>query len=205
MRRFLKNKPKLDYSDAKLLRKDGFFLFNALGISLIITAIILEFAPYMEINNPQIEEIKAVEKTLHKVYPKKVASLLSSGEGKPVMVVFYASWCSYCGRLLPRILSLMADHQLDNVRPIFLSMDSQPRVFSKYLVKTQYYKAFEPLMLQEVFYNNLPEIMASTGSTFNGAIPYVGFFNSKGKMVAEISGLVDKQNFLKVAQSVKDE
>ncbi len=60
-------------------------------------------------------------------------------------------------------------------------------------------------MLQEIFYNNLPEVMSKTGSTFNGAIPYVGFFNSKGKMVAEIFGLVDKQGFLNVAQSVKAE
>lgn len=206
MRGFLKMKrERKGYSyDQKLLPRSGRFLFNAVGISLVIMAIILEFAPYIEVgDNPKLEEIKAVEQTVQKVYPKKVSSLVASGEGKPVMLVLYASWCSYCGKLMPRILEAMQEHQLDHVKPIFVSMDSQPRIFSKYLVRTQYYKSFQPIMLQELFYNNLPEVMSTTGSRFSGAIPYVGFFNSKGKMVAEIIGLVDKQEFLRVAQSVK--
>ncbi len=147
MRGFLKKKkidvPPVDNSERMLLSKDGVFLFNAFGLSLIILAIILEFAPYMEFgNNPNLEEVKRVEQSVERVYPKQIVSLLTTGEEKPVMLVFYASWCSYCGRLMPRILEMMADHQLDNVKPIFVSMDSQPRLFSKYLVKTQYYKSF---------------------------------------------------------------
>ncbi len=185
------------------LARDWAFMLNAAGLSLMLAALVLTFAPYADISNPNIEEIKAVEQTVQRIIPKNVPYKLVSENGKPVMLVFYASWCSYCAKLMPRILQMMADHELDNVQPLFISMDSQPRVFSKYLVKTKYYKVFEPLMLQEIFYNNLPEVMQSTGSTFNGAIPYVGFFNHDGKMVAEIFGLVDKQDLLKVAQSVQ--
>ncbi|MBY0408340.1 MAG: redoxin domain-containing protein [Rickettsiales bacterium] len=184
------------------LARDWAFILNASGLALIVAAIIVTFAPYVEFNNPNLEEIKAVERSVERVIPKNVPARLLKAE-KPVMLVFYASWCSYCAKLMPKVLQMIDDHELDMVKPVFLSMDSQPRVFAKYLVKTKYYKRFPPLMLQEVFYNNLPEVMAGAGSHFNGAIPYIGFFSTDGKMVAEIFGLVDKQGLLEAARKVQ--
>lgn len=176
---------------------------NSAAVILVVAALILTFAPYADVGNPQIEEIRQVEAAVQRVLPENVPALLQSGDGRPVMLVLYASWCGYCSKLMPRILQLMNEHKLDHVKPVFLSMDSQPRIFSKYLVRTKYYILFQPLMLQEIFYNNLPQVMAATGSGFNGAIPYVGFFSPDGKMLAEISGLVDKQDLLSVAETVK--
>lgn len=190
-------------SDGTQLRRNWAFMFNSLGFSIIVLAIFFEYSPYMDVNNPRMEEIRVVEKTIKRVIPKHVLRMLVSDDGRPVMAVFYASWCSFCATEMPVILETLEEHKLDWVKPVFISMDSQPRVYSKYLVSTQYYKKFPPVMLQEIFYNNLAEVMSTTGSSFNGAIPYIGFFDSRGKMVAEIFGLVDKQGLIKVAEAVK--
>ena len=74
-------------------------------------------------------------------------------------------------------------------------------IFSKYMVRTQYYQFFPPLMLREVLYNNLPQALAATGSSFSGAIPYTAFFDKSGKMVAEREGMLDKQTLLGLVES----
>lgn len=203
MRGFLKTLLSGGVKDKAQLRKQWAFIFNSFGISTLILAVLLTFAPYMDTDNPNLADIRALEKTVQRIEPKKVGDLLVSEDGKPVMMVFYASWCSYCAQLLPRIFELMDEKKLEGVKPVFLSIDYQPRVYSKYLYKSQYYKRFNPIMLQEVFYNDLPDVLARHGSTYTGAIPYVGFFDPKGKMVAEIFGLVDKQTLLNAAEKLR--
>jgi thiol-disulfide isomerase/thioredoxin len=182
--------------------KDLSFVCNALGISLMVMALLVTFAPYMESDNVNMDEVAGVERSLQRVEPKDVPDYIATvveREKKPAMVVFYASWCGYCARLLPGLVDMMKSGELDTVKPIFVSMDSQPRVFSKYLVKTGYYKYFPPLMLQEVLYNNLAGVMKKHGSSFQGAIPYMAFYNKDAKIVAEFTGLVDKQDLLRSA------
>lgn len=191
-------------ANRKQLAKDWAFVLNAFGFSLLILALIITFAPYADVNNPQIEEIRAVERSLISVVPDQVPQLLAdkAAEGnKPVMLVLYASWCKYCAKIMPILLDMMKTGELDGVRPFFLAMDAQPRVFSKYMVKTQYYQFFPPVMLREVLYNNLPQALANTGSSFSGAIPYLAFFDLNGKMVAEHEGLLDKQALLSLVDS----
>lgn len=134
-----------------------------------------------------------------RIEPDRVPDLLHGKGDKPVMLVIYASWCSYCSKLLPNILDLQAEGALDVVEPVFLSMDSQPRIFSKYLYSTGYHKYFQPVMIKEVWFNNLPKVLQTvTGSHFKGGIPYVGLFDNNAKMVAEFTGLLDKQAIMSV-------
>lgn len=183
--------------------KDLGFLMVATSISLVIMSMLLTFAPYMDIDNPRIGEIKAVESQMKAVPPKDLPYMLASASSKPVMLVFYASWCAYCHKLVPRIVELIEENKLDHVTPIFLSLDSQPRLLSKYLVSSGFADRFQPFIIKQMFYSNLVSVMRGTGSGFTGAIPYVGFFDTSGKAVAEISGLVDKQEFLAVANQLK--
>ena len=120
------------------------------------------------------------------------------------MLVLYASWCAYCHVLMPTIVTLIQEHQLDNVSPFFISLDTQPRVLSKYLVHRDYNKVFDPYMLDAgVFdadvFGNLANVLASNGSGYQGSIPYIGFFNVDGKMVAEAFGPVGRQQLLAMA------
>ncbi|NBO18083.1 MAG: hypothetical protein EBV03_02445 [Proteobacteria bacterium] len=204
MRGFLKKVFMHRATDRQQLAKDWAFVLNAFGISLLILALIVTFAPYADVNNPRIEEIRAVERSLVTVVPDKVPQMLvekAQEYDRPVMLVLYASWCGYCAKLMPMLLDMVKAGELDAVKPVFLSMDSQPRMFSKYLVKTQYYQYFPPVMLREVLYNNLPAALAATGSSFEGAIPYIGFFDKRGKMIAERAGMMDKQTLLGVART----
>lgn len=176
-------------------RKEEFsFVLNAFALALIISAIIVTFAPYADYDRPDIKEIRSIESSVMRVRPDDVPKLLVSDKGKPVMMVLYASWCSYCAKLLPRVFEMMENNELDAVTPIFISMDVQPRLYSKYLIRTRYHEKFQPIMLEEAIFNNLPEVLEEeTGSHFTGGIPYVALYNRNRKMVAELSGLVDKQ------------
>jgi thiol:disulfide interchange protein len=183
--------------------KDISFLIIATAMSLLIMSVIIQVAPYADFDNPQIKEIKAVESRMKSVAPKDLPYMLASTSSKPVMLVVYASWCTYCHKMMPYILDLMDENKLDHVSPIFLSIDSQPRLLSKYLVKHEFADRFPPFIIKQMIYNNMREVLKTTGSNFTGSIPYVGFFNTEGKAIAEISGLVDKQKFLFIANQFK--
>ena len=184
----------------KISDKDWQFLFNAVVLSLVIMGMLHAFMPYISTPEARLEEVRATDRRIVTVKAADVPALLRNASGKPVMLVVYASWCPYCRKLMPTVTGLLRDHRLDRVSPVFLSMDYEPRELSKYLVRQDYHTLFIPYMLEQNIVNHrLSDALKTTGSGFNGAIPYIGFFDGQGKMVGELFGVVDGEKVLKAA------
>ena len=175
------------------------FLINTFSISVIIVAILVAFQPYLE-NEPRLEEVKQVERSLVTVKTEDLTRMVLSGGDKPVMFIGYASWCYYCRQVMPVVADMIRNHKLDNVKPVFVSLDEQPRKLSTYLVRNDYNKIFTPYVIDRGFLGGIKATMQSTGSSFTGTIPYIGFFDRDGKIRAESIGIVGERQILTMAE-----
>jgi len=185
-------------------RKDARFLVNTLAIALLVLALMFAFQPYLG-NDPKIAEVQKVDHSQITVHPGELKNLVQSKTGKPVMLVFYASWCGYCKLLMPTLVNLVRDHQLDDIDTVFISVDEQPRLLSKYLVHQGYDGAFTPYRLErDMLHGTMDMFTGATGSHYTGTIPYVGFFNRDGKLITDAAGVLDKQDILNVAHRAQN-
>ena len=182
-------------------RDDISFLINTFGITMVIVALLIAFQPYLE-NDTRLEEVKQVERSIVSLYPSELPKMLTSKTKKPVMLVAYASWCGFCRQLMPVIAAMDMNHELDGVTPVFVAIEDQPRKLSKYLVHSNYNTIFSPYMVDHALSMQISSAMEPTGSSFNGTIPYVGFFDTDGKIVTESNGVVSRQKLLSMASRV---
>lgn len=188
----------------KITGKDVQFVLNAFGIALLVLALMFAFLPYMEGGSEQDSKAyRAMDARIVVVPLEQVERFVRPKQGKPVMLVLYASWCPYCHVEIPTILEMMAEHSLDHLSPVFLSLDKQPRQLSKYLIRNGFDSVIDPYMVEDTLFGSLSDSLQVTGSRFKGAIPYVAFFDNDGKIVAELFGLVDKQMLLSVVNKLK--
>ena len=183
--------------------KDSQYLFNTVIISLMILAILCTIEPYLNTGDSIIKQVRRVEKEMIDVRPEKLQALLQSQSGKPSMMIFYASWCGYCKKVMPVVVQMLRDHQLDNVEPVFVSLDTQPRKLSQYIVNKGYSGVYKPYRLDQDF-GTLSEFVVSTGSSYRGAIPYMAFFRPDGELIVDAAGVVTKQDILAIANQLKN-
>lgn len=167
-------------------------VFNILAYGFLAVALFVAFKPYMDFNNPNLAEIKKVEAATMVVSPGSIPVMLQ-GKDKPVMLVLYASWCPICNSVMPLLENAMRDESLYNIYPLFISLDEQPRLFAKYIHSHGYQQLFVPMRADEGLTGSVAGALAKTGSRYNGAIPYVGFFDKNGKVIVDFSGDFDKE------------
>lgn len=182
-------------------RDDIAFLINTFGVTLIIVAILVVFQPYLE-NEQMLPEIKRLESQMQSITPEELMKKVDL-EYKPVMLVAYASWCSYCRATMPVIVDLVREKQLGDIVPIFVSLDEEPRKFSKYVVRSQFSQVITPYVLDYGLSNPIANAMEKSGSRFTGVIPYIGFFDRNGKVVVEANGAVNADQLLFMARKVQ--
>lgn len=182
-------------------RDDIKFLFNALALGLVVIAIIVVFHPYM-VDDPRLEEVKQVEGKFLTIKPEDMPKLVQASGDKPVIMMLYATWCYYCRQLMPVIIQLMRDRELDGFTPIFISMDTEPRKLSRYLVHRDFYHYFRPYVLEMRPFNRYEGYMRPMGSSFTGTIPYVAFFKN-GRMVVEVNKVVGRDYMLAMIARAK--
>jgi|GEM_PF-6483760 len=182
-------------------RDDIKFLFNTLALTFTIVALIVVFQPYM-VDDPRLEEVKKIESQLINITPQDVPGLLKSTTGKPVLFMAYATWCYYCRQVMPVIIQLMRDHEFDEFTPVFISLDSEPRKLSRYLVHRDFYHYFRPYVLDSGLFNRLSSVMQPIGSSFSGIIPYIAIFKD-GRMVVEVNKVVNRQQLLDLVAQAK--
>jgi len=188
----------------KISPKDIQFVFNAIIISLVVMALLFTFKPYMG-NDPLLAEIKQMDKSIITVSPRDLDRIVQSSTGKPVMLFMYASWCGYCKQVMPMLVQMVHNHELDQIEPVFLSVDEQPRSLSKYLVYKGYSNAFTPYRLDRDFsFRGMSSFVMESGSHYQGSIPYIGFFNREGKLISDASGVVEEQDVLGVVKRIQN-
>jgi thiol-disulfide isomerase/thioredoxin len=185
----------------KISDRDINFLLNAVILALIIMAVLHAVQPIVDPPKNRDVEVQAHMKDLVPIRPMKVGKMLESKDGKPSVVLVYASWCPYCRKLMPELVSLIKEKQFEGAHLYFVSLDHEPEKLSHYLVYNDYMGIFTPYIAEKDTGQEMSGILSLTGSGYKGQMPYVGFFDKDGKMVAETFGMVNKKRLLEGFQS----
>ena len=191
----------------KISQKDTQFLFNTFVISLLVMALLFAFEPYIETNvDPKKEIIAQLDHQIVTIYPADLNKFVKSESGKPVMLVMYASWCGYCKKVMPFLVDMVKNHEIDMVDTKFVSIDDQPRLLSRYLVHKEYDNVFTPYRLsRDLLRGSYADFIYSSGSHFRGSIPYIGFFDKQGKLISDASGVVEKDDVMGVIKAIQSQ
>ncbi|WP_432719299.1 TlpA disulfide reductase family protein [Jeongeupia wiesaeckerbachi] len=107
--------------------------------------------------------------------PQKLSSL----QGKPLVVNYWATWCSPCREEIPEFVAL-AKQYAGKVRFVGIAIDDAPAVsaFAKQ------YKMNYPTLIGEA---DAMALMKQEGNTIGG-LPFTAIYDSKGKRVATHTG-----------------
>ena len=175
--------------------KSSLFLSIIVALGLTAAALWQAFTP----PTPEQVKIREVTQRIIAVRAADVPAMLRSKEGRPTILVIYASWCPYCRELMNPLMELVDNGTFARFDVQFLSEDNSFSELAAYLVKQGYETRFVPYFAKKSGVNDLKDVMKTTGSNFRRTIPYVGFFDKNGKMVAEFTGVVDKERLLTTA------
>jgi thiol-disulfide isomerase/thioredoxin len=106
------------------------------------------------------------------------------GQGKVVVVNFWATWCGPCRREIPELIALQKEYQGQAVEILGLSIE-EPQQFQE-LVKA-FSKQFE--INYKVGFAPLPMFILFNGTDPARGIPQTFIFGKDGKLVHHIRGL----------------
>lgn len=113
------------------------------------------------------------------------------GSDKPTLLVLFASWCPYCKKLIPNIISL-ANERKDTLNVLAISIDEDPSAIRTYV------STLRPMPSFNVYNNStdnqralVQAFLYKNNMQFNGGIPFMGIFK-EGKAVQQIGGFVEK-------------
>ena len=180
---------------------------------IIVVAVALAFGPQSATMGTLVQPPKAVEvdthaveklaKTITVLPPAAVEHKLRSADGKPTLLVIYASWCPYCRQLVPTLLSLKDEGALANIHLFFISIDKDKMALAQYIAAHRYQSSLAPYMVDTDAHTAFADMLSAKGSYFSGQIPYSVLFDSKGKLVAELPGLKGKEQILEVIEKTR--
>ena len=168
------------------MRKMGFLLSTGIGIALFI-------APLLHAKDPdpspkgssscdafgiqRFEDKKAAPPfTLKSLEGKTIA--LSDFKGKPVLLVFWATWCDTCKEELP-LLEALSHAKKDQLAILMVTIDGEREKKAKKIIKDNKITLPVALILKE-------KVMENYG--IRGWIPVIILVDSEGVMVGKIVG-----------------
>ena len=164
-------------------KKDIWFIINAFAVALIVLAVMHTIKPYLEPPDPLKPQIMDYAASLKMIDAEAVPAVLASKNGKPTMVVVYASWCGYCRVKMPEIVAMMREGKLAHVNMLFLSRDKSLMELSKYLVHAGFYKDIDTYIVQNTEVSTLAGALAQRGSAFQGTVPFMEMYDANGNAV----------------------
>ncbi|GEM_PF-2782501 len=132
------------------------------------------------------EDAKAHAQTLTTLNMQQLDAVL--GKGGPSMLYVFASWCPYCRQQTPILEGFLSERSPD-MTVLAISIDQDAVALADYLLG-QPTLSFHPQLLGDQAVA-LRDRLAKAGAQYTGSIPYTAFFNSDGKMVAQVTGLVN--------------
>lgn len=122
----------------------------------------------------------------------EIKAQLEKKDGKATLMLIYASWCSYCKKLIPDILSLKKEGKIDNFLLLFLSVDRDREELAKYLLQHDYDKLLTPYILEKDGNYALENMIMKKGHLYSGGLPYTVIFDDDGNVSSAIRGLISK-------------
>lgn len=178
------------------------YVVNAIGLSFMLMAVIATLAPLFQKPPPTRQEIEEVAVKIESITPRAVEPLLRSAEGKPTLLIIYASWCPFCRLAMPGLVDRQRAGEFDSYHVLYLSLDYELMAMAKYLARYGFHNNFTPYLVKRTDDESLIGVLQAAGATYDGKIPYEAVFDRNGKMVAELDGVVDKKRLLDLASSL---
>lgn len=113
-------------------------------------------------------------------------AVIAGSEGKVVLVNFWATWCPPCVKEFPELVKLYKDYKDKEFVLVFISLDDRADYDSKllpFLKKqgvdfTSYFGNF----------SNPEALMTYVDKSWQGEIPYTGFYDKEGKLSKTFMG-----------------
>lgn len=136
------------------------------------------------------QEARAESSNIQDVGAQDLNQMLKS-QHKPTLVLMYASWCPYCQKQIPDLLSLK-QHYKDKIAFIFISIDQSKAQLADYLLKHHANDGFSTYHMPDSEFSHYQTFFKQFGANFRGGIPYMGLFDATGDMVLEVPGLAPK-------------
>lgn len=178
-----------------MTRKDGQFLFNTLVISLLLMAIMQAVAPLLEPADVRAKWMAETDARIVPLAANDVPYMLHSRDKKTLLFV-YASWCRYCRQVMPQMMDLSEDGSLDKVRLLWISIDKDRTALARYLASYHRPLRFTPYQLAGGKTETLTDALMPLDSSYNGGIPYMALFDTEGRLVARLAGIVGRSDIL---------
>lgn len=141
------------------------------------------------------QEVKSFISEIKSIPASQIAADIETN-GKPTMMLFYASWCGYCKKLMVNIAALKNAGKIANINLLFLSIDTDKEKLATYLLQYNYDRIFLPYIIEPEEEIILKDIIKGKGGVYRRIIPYSLIFDSKGKIISEIRGTMNKEQLL---------
>lgn len=183
----------------KFSRKDGQFVFNAFIIALVLMAIMHAFAPYMGLSQNKLQEISDLRRQLVVMGPQELEQKLVSMNAQPTLLVVYASWCKYCRQMMPGLMEMLRNGEMEGVNVIFLSKDRSGEDLAPYLVRNDYHRLVTPYVERGEESGEIRQMLQAKGSAYRGSIPFVLVFDAQGRWLFDLPGISDRNRLLGAA------
>jgi len=171
------------------------FIFNAVIIALVLMAIMHAFAPYMGLTQDKLRHAQHVREQIRLIAPDEVEKRLKSPDGKPTVLVVYASWCKYCRQVMPQIVAV-AERERQNVHFLFLSRDREGLAFATYLVRNGFDLHVAPYVVDGPDAQALQDMLESRGVPYQGGIPFIAVFTPDGRFLQAFSSNIRQNSLL---------
>ncbi len=176
---------------------DGEFLMRTLVFSLMVLALLHAFKPYFSdsgATTPSRAEVEALAGKATLITADDVVARIRESD-KPTMLVLYASWCPYCRAMMPDIQALWEEKKFDGAHVLMVSVDKSATELAEYLLAHGYSQMVgAPVILKSNRDRLLSDALKPLYATYEGGIPYIGFFAADGSMIDQINGQVPKRD-----------
>lgn len=146
------------------------------------------------------QEARAASEEIQSMPARQLNTMLKE-QGRPSVVLMYASWCGYCQKQIPNLLELKKEYD-HRISFFFISIDQSKAQLAAYLLQhynkdglTTYHMPASEFNLYQTFFRQF-------GGEFRGGIPYMGVFDASGEMVLEIPGMVPKESLKEALEEV---